>query len=219
MTYAELVQKIRDYTEVSSNVLTSTIIDGFIEDAEFRIFRDVDSDNNRRYATSSLVAGQRYIDIPDNALVIRSAQITDIDPATSPLTDRGLMEYRDTNFMAEYNPTDSQGTPKYWSYWDQNTIVFAPVPDQAYTIQLNYILKDAGLSSTNTTTYLSTYFPNGLLYASLVEAFSFLKGPTDLLQLYEGKYKQAVEGFTIEQMGRRRRDEFIQDSPRLPKQG
>jgi hypothetical protein len=219
MTYAELVQKIRDYTEVSSNVLTSTIIDGFIEDAEFRIFRDVDSDNNRRYATSSLVAGQRYIDIPDNALVIRSAQIVDIDPATSPSTDRGLMEYRDTNFMAEYNPTDSQGTPKYWSYWDQNTIVFAPVPDQAYTIQLNYILKDAGLSSTNTTTYLSTYFPNGLLYASLVEAFSFLKGPTDLLQLYEGKYKQAVEGFTIEQMGRRRRDEFIQDSPRLPKQG
>jgi hypothetical protein len=219
MTYAELVQKIRDYTEVSSNVLTSTIIDGLIEDAEFRIFRDVDSDNNRRYATSSLVAGQRYIDIPDNALVIRSAQITDIDPATSPSTDRGLMEYRDTNFMAEYNPTDSQGTPKYWSYWDQNTIVFAPVPDQAYTIQLNYILKDAGLSSTNTTTYLSTYFPNGLLYASLVEAFSFLKGPTDLLQLYEGKYKQAVEGFTIEQMGRRRRDEFIQDSPRLPKQG
>jgi hypothetical protein len=219
MTYAELVQKIRDYTEVSSNVLTSTIIDGFIEDAEFKIFRDVDSDNNRRYATSSLVAGQRYIDIPDNALVIRSAQITDIDPATSPSTDRGLMEYRDTNFMAEYNPTDSQGTPKYWSYWDQNTIVFAPVPDQAYTIQLNYILKDAGLSSTNTTTYLSTYFPNGLLYASLVEAFSFLKGPTDLLQLYEGKYKQAVEGFTIEQMGRRRRDEFIQDSPRLPKQG
>ena len=219
MTYAELVQKIRDYTEVSSNVLTSTIIDGFIEDAEFRIFRDVDSDNNRRYATASLVAGQRYIDIPDNALVIRSAQITDIDPNTSPATDRGLMEYRDTNFMAEYNPTDSQGTPKYWSYWDQNTIVFAPVPDQAYTIQLNYILKDAGLSSTNTTTYLSLYFPNGLLYASLVEAFSFLKGPTDLLQLYEGKYKQAVEGFTVEQMGRRRRDEYIQDSPRLPKQG
>jgi len=69
MTYAELVQKIRDYTEVSSNVLTSTIIDGFIEDAEIlEFFRDVDSDNNRRYATASLVAGQRYIDIPDNAL-------------------------------------------------------------------------------------------------------------------------------------------------------
>ena len=79
MTYTELLQKIRDYTEVGSTVLTDSICNGFIQDAEFRIFRDVDSDNNRRYATSSLVAGQRYIDIPDNALVIRSAQIVDID--------------------------------------------------------------------------------------------------------------------------------------------
>jgi hypothetical protein len=219
MTYAELVQKIRDYTEVSSNVLTSSIINGFIEDAEFRIFRDVDSDNNRRYATASLVSGQRYIDVPDNTLIIRSVQITDIDPATPATYDRSLMEYRDTNFMAEFNPTDAQGTPKYWSYWDKDTLVFAPVPDQAYQIQLNYILKDSGLSSTNTTTYLSLYFPNGLLYASLVEAFTFLKGPQDLLQLYEQRYKQVLEGFTIEQMGRRRRDEYIQDTPRLPKQG
>ena len=75
MTYAELVQKIRDYTEVDSNVLTSTIVDGFISDAEFRLLRDVDSDNNRRYATANLVAGQRFIDTPDNLLVVRSAQI------------------------------------------------------------------------------------------------------------------------------------------------
>ena len=77
MTYAELVQKIRDYTEVDANVLTSTIVNGFIEDAEFRILRDVDSDNNRRYATANLVVNQRFIDLPDNALVIRSAQIVD----------------------------------------------------------------------------------------------------------------------------------------------
>ena len=77
MTYAELVQKIRDYTEVDSNVLTSTIVNGFIENAELRIFRDVDSDNNRRYATANLVVNQRFIDLPDNALVIRSAQIVD----------------------------------------------------------------------------------------------------------------------------------------------
>ena len=68
MTYAELVQKIRDYTEVDSNVLTSTIVNGFIEDAEFRILRDVDSDNNRRYVTANLVVNQRFIDLPDNAL-------------------------------------------------------------------------------------------------------------------------------------------------------
>jgi hypothetical protein len=85
-------------------------------------------------------------------------------------------------------------------------------------MQINYILKPEGLSSTNTTTYLSTEFPNGLTYACLVEAFGFLKGPADMIQYYEGKYKQALEGFTVEQMGRRRRDEYDSGSPRLPKQ-
>ncbi|MGB0897239.1 MAG: phage adaptor protein [Flavobacteriaceae bacterium] len=218
MTYAELVQKIRDYTEVSSTVLSDTIVDGFIQDAEFRILREVDSDNNRRYATTEMVVGQRFIDMPENALVVRSAQIVDKDLGTSPTTDRSIIEYRDTNFMAEYNPQDSQGVPKYFSYWDANTLVFAPTADAAYTIQLNYILKDPGLSATNTTTYLSLNFPNGLLYACLVEAYSFLKGPQDLLQLYEAKYNKAVEGFSVEQMGRRRRDEYIESSPRLQKQ-
>ena len=199
--------------------MTDTIVNGFIEDAEFRILREVDSDNNRRYVTATMVAGQRFIDTPADLLVVRSAQIVDKDLSTSPDTDRRIIEYRDTNFMAEYNPTDAQGTPKYFSYWDQDTLVFAPVADAAYTIQLNYILKPAGLSSTNTTTYLSLQFPNGLLYACLVEAFSFLKGPQDLLQLYEQKYNKAVEGFAVEQMGRRRRDEFIESAPRLPKQG
>ena len=189
MTYAELVQKIRDYTEVDANVLTSTIVDGFISDAEFRILRDVDSDNNRRYATANLVADQRFIDTPENLLVVRSAQIVNGGSGST----RNFLEYRDTSYMSEYNSTGVTGEPKYYSMWDQDTIVLAPIPDSSYQIQLNYILKDPGLSSTNTTTYLSQNFPNGLLYACLVEAFSFLKGPNDLLQLYEGKYKQVVE--------------------------
>ena len=94
-------------------------------------------------------------------------------------------------------------------------MVLAPTPNSTYQVQVNYILKDPGLSSTNTETYLSKYFPNGLLYACLVEAFSFLKGPADLLQLYEGRYKQATQGFSIEQMGRRRRDEYQSGVPRV----
>ena len=214
MTYAELVQKIRDYTEVDSNVLTSTIVDGFISDAEFRILRDVDSDNNRRYATADLVADQRFIDTPENLLVVRSAQIVDSDGVGSA-DNREFLEYRDTSYMSEYNSTGVTGVPKYYSMWDEEKIVVAPTPDANYTIQLNYILKDQGLSSTNTTTYISQKFPNGLLYACLVEAFSFLKGPNDLLQLYEGKYKQVVEGFSVEQMGRRRRDEYQSGVPRI----
>jgi hypothetical protein len=217
MTYAELVQKIRDYTEVDSTVLSDTIINGFIENAEFRVLREVDSDSNRSFKTAQLVASQRYIDVPADCLVVRSAQIVDSDGVASA-DNREFLEYKDTNFMSEYNPTDATGVPKYYSYWDENTLVFAPVPDAEYTIQINYVLKPAALTATNTTTYLSLNFPNGLLYACLVEAYGFLKGPQDLLQLYEQKYKQVVEGFSIEQMGRRRRDEYQMGPPRLQKQ-
>jgi len=216
MTYDELVTKIRNYTEVDSNVLTSTIVNDFILDAEFRILREVDMDSNRRFKIANLVASDRYIDTPDNCLIIRSAQIIDSDGVASA-DNRQFLQYRDTNFMSEFNPTDSTGVPKYYSWWDNNTIVLAPAPDATYEIQLNFILKDPGLSSTNTTTYLSLNFPNGLLYACLVEAFSFLKGPQDLLQLYEQRYKQVVEGFSIEQMGRRRRDEYQSGVPRIGK--
>ena len=216
MTYAELLQKIRDYTEVDSNVLTDSILNGMIENVEFKILRDVDSDNNRRYATANLVTSQRFIDVPTNLLVVRSAQIVDSDGSSQP-DNREFLEYRDTSYMSEYNPTGATGVPKYYSLWDEQKIVVAPTPDATYEIQLNYILKDPGLSATNTTTYISTNFPNGLLYACLTEAFSFLKGPNDLLQLYEGKYKQVVEGFSIEQMGRRRRDEYQSGVPRIGK--
>ena len=219
MTYAELVTKIRDYTEVDATVFTSTIINGFISDAEFRILRDVDSDNNRSYAQADIVAGQRYVNTPlinDETLIIRSAQITN-STGGADNSSRSFVEYRDTNFISEYNSTGVLGLPKYYGYWDENTIVLAPTPDQNYNMQINYILKPAQLSSTNTQTYLSKEFPNGLLYACLVEAYGFLKGPADMIQFYEGKYTQALQGFVIEQMGRRRRDEYQDGAPRLPK--
>jgi len=217
MTYTELVQKIRDYTEVDANVLTSTIVDGFIENAEFKILREVDSDNNRRYATANLITSDRFISRPAGLLIVRSAQIIDSDGSSQP-NNRDFLQYRDTSFMSEFNPTEATGVPKYYSLWDEQNIVVAPTPDATYTIQLNYILKDPGLSATNTTTYLSQNFPNGLLYACLVEAYGFLKGPVDMLQLYDKKYAEAVKGFSIEQMGRRRRDEYQSGVPRIGKQ-
>ena len=219
MTYDELKQKIIDYTEVSSNVFTDTILNGFINDAEFRILREVDSDNNRRYATANLIASTRFIDVPTDLLIVRSAQIVDSDLADgSTDQNRDFLQFRDTSFMSEFNPTATTGVPKYYSNWDETRIVVAPTPNATYTIQLNYILKPTGLSSTNTTTYLSNEFPNGLLYACLVEAYGFLKGPVDMLQLYDKKYVEAVKGFSIEQMGRRRRDEYQAGVPRIGKQ-
>ena len=219
MTYTELVQKIRDYTEVDANVFTSTIVNGFILDAEWRIQRDVDSDNNRAYATATIIAAQSYVSVPtitDQTLIIREAQIIPSGVYTGP---NAVVEYRDTGFINEYNASNTQGLPKYFSYWDENTIVLAPIPDLTYTMQLNYTLKPAGLSSNVATTYLSQQFPSGLLYACLVEAYGFLKGPADMIQFYEQKYQSALQGFSIEQMGRRRRDEYQEGSPQIQKQG
>jgi len=217
MTYAELLQKIRDYTEVSSNVLTDNILNGIIENVEFRILRDVDSDNNRRYATANLITSQRFINRPADLLIVRSAQIVNSNGSSEP-DNREFLQFRDTSFMSEFNPTGATGVPKYYSMWDEEEIVLAPPPDATYEIQLNYILKDPGLSATNTTTYLSQNFPNGLLYACLAEAYGFLKGPVDMLQLYDNKYIEAVKRFSIEQMGRRRRDEYQEGVPRIGKQ-
>ena len=217
MTYAELLQKIRDYTEVDSNVLTDNILNGMIENVEFKILRDVDSDNNRRYATANLITSDRFINRPAGLLVVRSAQIVDSNGSSEP-DNREFLQFRDTSFMSEFNPTGATGVPKYYSMWDEEKIVVAPTPDATYEIQLNYILKDPGLSATNTTTYLSLNFPDGLLYACLAEAYGFLKGPVDMLQLYDKKYGEAAQRFSIEQMGRRRRDEYQAGVPRIGKQ-
>jgi hypothetical protein len=217
MTYNELVDQIRSYTEVDANVLSTTVVNGIIKNAEFRVLRDVDSDNNRRYATSQFVTNQRYLDLPVDILIIRSVQVSDgvnFDAGTT----RTFMEKRDTSFISEYNGSGTTGQPKYYANWDENTIVVAPTPDSTYGIQVNYILKDGSIVDNTSGTYLSKEFPNGLLYACLIETYGFLKGPTDMLQLYEQKYKQATEGFLIEQVGRRRRDEYQDGVPRLGKQ-
>ena len=208
MTYNELVAKIRSYTEVDSNVLTETVVNGFISDSEFRILRDVDSDNNKKYASSNFIINQKWINLPDNCLIVRSAEITSG-------SEIKFLQVRDVSFIDEYNQEKTTGEPRYYANWDENTLLLAPTPNTTYNIQVNYILKPTGLSATNQNTYLSQQFPNGLLYACLVEAYGFLKGPNDLLQYYENRYKQAIEGFSLEQMGRRRTDEYLQGEPRI----
>ena len=95
-------------------------------------------------------------------------------------------------------------------------ITLVPTPSSGFMYKLHYNSRPLGLSSANTTTFLSLNFGNGLLYACLVEAFSYLKGPMDMLQLYEQKYQTEVQKFGAEQLGRRRRDDYTDGEPRIP---
>ena len=94
-------------------------------------------------------------------------------------------------------------------------LFLAPAPDTTYTFKIHYQAIPDGLSSSNTTTYISQYFGNGLLYACLVEAYGFLKGPADMLTLYENKYKEELDKFGIEQLGRRKRDDYTDGTVRI----
>ena len=207
MNYTQLVQKIRDYTEVDSNVLTSTIVDGFIRDAELRIFREVDADYARKYATSNFTSGNRYVVLPDTQ-IIRSIQVIETNG------NRTFLEKRDTSFISEYNSSGATGEPKFWANWNEEYIIVAPTPTSAYTIQLNFIKDPPHFTSTNNT-YLSVNQENLLLYGVLVEAYGFLKGPADLYSLYKGRYDETMQSFAMEQMGRRRRGEYDSGVPRI----
>tara|TARA_R100001440_G_scaffold15634_1_gene26522 strand:- start:26 stop:697 length:672 start_codon:yes stop_codon:yes gene_type:complete len=215
-TYSELVTQIRDYTETSSDVLSDVIINDFIEHAEKRIFRDVDLDIYRSYQYATLTQGVPFVSLPGANLgqlaFIRSAQIYAQDDP-----ERYYLYQKDVTFMNEYWPNrDTTSLPKYYAMWDQDTIYLAPTPNSAYNIELALNKQEDGLSSSNTSNWVSTNAPKVLLYATLCEAFRFLKGPDNMLQYYEQGYQQALQGLQLEQQGRRRRDEYYDGVLRIP---
>ena len=210
ISYTDFLAQIRSYTEVDSNVLTDTLIDQFITNTELDIAGKVDYDDLRKYATASFVSGQRYISLPSDMLVLRSVQtiISDI---------RTFLEKRDTSFISEYNNDGATGSPLYYANWDENNFLVAPTPDAtaaAGQVQINYIKYPPHFTSSNTT-YLSTYQQSLLLYGVLVESFAYLKGPADMYKLYSDKYNEQIQSFALQQMGRRRRDEYTDGVPRV----
>ena len=222
VTYSELTTQILNYTEVSTDVLSSTITNDFIEHTENRIFRDIDLDVFKSHQTANLVSSSPFLSLPGGTTptptslgTVRTFQIY---PASGTPT-RTFLEQRDISYMNEYWPDrTSTGTPKYWAWWDHNSIYVAPTPDSAYNVELGITRLPTRLSSSNTTSWLGNNAPALLLYGCLAEAFKFLKGPAEMLQLYEQSYQRAIQGLIIEQQGRHRRDEYMHGALRTPLQ-
>ena len=209
-TLTNIQDDIKSYTEVDDTVFTTAILNTIIKNAENRIYREVDSDDNRFYATSNLQSGSRYVTIPSDLRSIRYVQLTDTTVTPNVQT---FLEKKETSYMATFydTPSTAQGLPKYYANWDANFWVVAPTPNSNYEITLAYVKQpDTITSGTPSTagTYLSNKYQDLLLYAALVEAYGYLKGPVDMLQYYEMSYKRALASYSIEQEGRRRRDEY-----------
>ena len=211
MTYDELVTNIRGYTEVDSNVFSDSVIDTFITMAENRILRDIDLDVFKKESTANFLANSRFLPAPSDILTHRYMMVTDADG------DQTFLEFRDNSFLKEYWPDYTEtGVPKYYGVWDEDNFYIAPTPATALVVQLGYIYRPTQLSSTNTTTWVSTNAPEALLYACLIQAYSYTKGPLEMVQYFENSYKQAIQGLGIEQQGRRRRDEYRDGMIRIP---
>jgi hypothetical protein len=101
-------------------------------------------------------------------------------------------------------------------FWDQNTFYIAPTPDDNYVVELGYIYRPDQLSSANPTTWISINAPEALLYACLIQAYSYTKGPTEMMQYFQAAFKEAMQGLGVEQQGRRRRDEYRDGMLRIP---
>ena len=223
-TYSTLTTAIQNYTEVGTSVLSSTITDQFIDNSELRIQREVPIDADRKEMIGNLTASKDNVYAPAGTLFVRDLQVYTSTSVTTGANS--FLIKKDISYLREYDAAETTtGTPKYYAMsggaegtgaTSSGRLTIVPTPSSAFMYKIHYNARPVGLSSANTTTYLSLNFGNGLLYACLVEAFSYLKGPQDMLQLYEQKYQTEVQKFGAEQLGRRRRDDYTDGEPRIP---
>jgi len=233
-TNSALEADIRSYCEVDSNVFTGAILGRFIENVENKILYDLPMDSDRKMATGNFAVDDNTINNPAGCLFVRAVEVFD---STSAVTGNSVfLQKKDVTYLREYvanltGPSggltgqDVTGQPKYYAMFGGATgltdstsggLLLAPTPDLAYNFRLYYNVQPTSLVTNTSGTYISRYFPNGLLYGCLAEAFGYLKGPMDMLTLYENKYKQEVQKFAGAQLGRRRRDDYTDGTVRIP---
>ena len=225
ISYTDLRTQIRNYTEVSSTVLTDAIIENIVLNAEYKLMRDVPIDAHRKITQDNFVANQEHANVPAGALFVRGVQVAD---STSAFNNPIWLEKKDVTFLDEFNGARATGKPKFFAMKGGETgntnttsgaILLSPIPDTTYVFKVHYNAMPTKLeASSNETSFISLNFPNGLLYCCLSEAYSYLKGPMDMLQLYEGKYNKEVQMFAGEQIGRKRRDDYTDGTVRIPVQ-
>ena len=204
MTYNELLAAIQSYTENQfpptyladgSTVSPTTQINTFIKQAEQRIYNSVQFPALRRNVTGFTTPSNKYLACPADFLAVFSMAVINTD---------GSYEYllnKDVNFIRQaYPQPNDTGTPKYYamfgpSYYnsDELTFILGPTPDILYNVELHYFYYPESITTAaDGRTWLGDNFDTVLLYGSLVEAYTFMKGEQDMIALYDGKYKEAL---------------------------
>ena len=227
MTYAELFETIKSYVEndfpaqswtdtAGSGTATMTgteQINTFIKQAEQRIFNSVQLPLDRNNVTGLLTTGNKYLNVPTDWLSTFSLAV--IHPTTQAQT---YLLNKDVEFIREcYPPPDTLDTPKYYAIFDNTTFILGPTPDAGYNMELHYYAYPTSIVTAGTS-WLGDNFDSVLLYGSLLEAYTFMKGETDVIQNYMARYNEAL--MTLKQLGegKNRQDTYRTTQARIPVQ-
>ena len=199
-TFAELKTAIQDYTDNTETTFVNHLND-FIKGAEDRIFKNVDLEVFRKNVTTAATVSDKFLSIPSDYLASFSLQIT-----TSGSED--ILLQKDVNFLQEAFPASSStGVPRFYAVFDVNNFLLAPTPNSNYAIELHYYYKPTSLTagSDSGTTWISTTAPFALLYGSLVEAYTYMKGEADIMQQYEKRFNDQL--MRLKDLGEARENE------------
>ena len=208
-TYSTLVQAIKDYTDNTETTFVSQI-DQFISNAEQPILFEVQLPVFRKNQQGTLAASNKYLALPNDFLASFSLSVVLSNTYYFLLN-------KDVNFIQEsYPDTTETGRPLFYAIFDDTNLIVAPVPDAAYTMEFHYFYAPTGLSSTNTTSWLGTNAYDALLYAALIEAYIFMKGDSELLSYYHGRYQECLPRVKNLGEGRDRKDVYRSGQLRIP---
>ncbi len=211
-TYTQLKTAIKDYTENEESTFV-TNLPTFIKNAEQRIFKLVDLELFRKNATSTLSQNDQYISVPTDYLASFSLSITNS-------SSKEFLLQKDVNFIQEYNPNPATtGVPRYYAFFDIDNFIVSPTPDSNYAVELHYYYRPASLTAgaDSGTTWLSENAPNAMLYGSLVEAYTFMKGEQDMLTMYEKQFTEALSRIKDLAEARENSDAYRRGLPDRPR--
>jgi len=192
-TYAQLKQAIQDYTDndETSFVTNLTI---FIQQAEERILKNVQLSLFRKNVSGTLSSSNKYLACPSDFLAPFSLSFIDAD------SNHQFLEFKDTDFVQSFNPNAATtGNPRYYAVFDINNFILGPTPNAASVIELHYFYRPTSLTagSDSGTTWLSENAQIAMLYGSLLEAYTYMKGEPDLVALYEKRFGEALMGMKM----------------------
>ena len=212
-TLTTLTTSVQEWTQNDESTFVAEI-PFFIQNAEERIFKVVDLEYFRKNATGVMTSGNKFLQKPSDWLANFSLSFVNSS------SENVFLLQKDVNYLQEFHPNPSStGTPRFYASFDVNNFILAPTPNSNFTVEVHYYYRPASLTTDDSgSTWISTNAPDALLYATLIEAYTFMKGENDLLQLYTARFTEAISRLKIYAEAKENTDAYREGLVRVPNQ-